>query len=432
MRILLLGAYGFIGSAVACELTSRGHHVTGLGRDIGYGRRILPQLDWIRADLSEMIAADRWSPLLEHRDAVINASGLLQTGEGGTVEVVQLQAIAALAEACVAAGVARFVQISAAGADAQAASDFMATKAKADALIQALPLPSLIVRPGLVIGRNSFGGTELIRSAAAVPLSLAFPFRKPIQCVALSEVVEAVAKALEGTEMRAGRFDLVERSGQSLDAIVAAHRRWLGLAEPRWSLHIPEWLLGAASRIADMLGYLGWRSPLRRNAMLALRDGVEGDPDQAVSLLGREPLSLNAALALQLAGKQDRLYARMTLLQPLFLVALFIMWAGSGAATLFQLDRASAILEHSGLGGRAARSIAIAGGWADVALAFALTSQRTVRGALVAMVLLTVFVYLIGGTLLVPGLWANPLAPLAKAIPATLLALIAYWTLEKR
>jgi hypothetical protein len=48
------------------------------------------------------------------------------------------------------------------------------------------------------------------------------------------------------------------------------------------------------------------------------------------------------------------------------------------------------------------------------------------------MVALTVFVYLIGGTVLLPELWLNPLAPLAKALPATMLALVAYWLVEKR
>jgi len=246
VRVLVLGTYGFIGSAIARELESRGHEVIGLGRDTGYGRRILPELTWVAADLSKMTSARSWNCMLEGVDWVVNASGLLQSGEGGSVEAVQLEAVRSLVEACEAGGVSRFVQISAAGAATEAASDFMATKAEADALVEVSPVPSLVLRPGLVIGRNSYGGTELIRSAAAVPLSLAFPFRESIQCVALSDVVDAVTKALEASEMPIGCFDLVERDGQSLDAIVAAHRRWLGLPQPQWKLRIPEWLLATA------------------------------------------------------------------------------------------------------------------------------------------------------------------------------------------
>lgn len=349
MRVLILGAYGFIGSAIARDLSARGHEVTGLGRDENYGQRILPQLRWITADLSDMTAPGAWQALLIGADAVVNASGLLQNGDGGSVEAVQLHAVRALVEACEATGIHWFVQVSAAGADPNAQSEFMATKGKADALIAASSLSSLIVRPGLVIGRNSYGGSELVRIAAAACVTLRLPFKAPIQCVALSDVVDAVARAFDPDGPRSGSFDLVERQARSLDEIIALHRVWLGLTMARQSLRIPGWLLRVTSRLSDLLGRLGWRSPLRRNALLALASGVRGDSEQAVALLGREPLGLEASLDRHPAGKQDRLYARLGLLQPPMLAALFIMWAGSGVATLLQLDRAIAILQPSGI-----------------------------------------------------------------------------------
>ncbi|HVL30510.1 MAG TPA: saccharopine dehydrogenase NADP-binding domain-containing protein, partial [Sphingomicrobium sp.] len=88
MPVLLIGAYGFIGCAIAHELVRRGQLVTGVGRDIEYGRRLLPKLRWVAADLARMTAAERWAPLLEGHDAVVNASGILQSGDGGSVEAV--------------------------------------------------------------------------------------------------------------------------------------------------------------------------------------------------------------------------------------------------------------------------------------------------------------------------------------------------------
>ena len=89
-------------------------------------------------------------------------------------------------------------------------------------------------------------------------------------------------------------------------------------------------------------------------------------------------------------------------------------------------------MESSGIGNAAARMISIGGGCIDIVLAAVLLWRRTVRTALLAMILLTIFVYLVGGTVLVPSLWVDPLAPLAKALPATMLALVAYWMLERR
>ncbi len=68
----------------------------------------------------------------------------------------------------------------------------------------------------------------------------------------------------------------------------------------------------------------------------------------------------------------------------------------------------------------------------DILLAAGLLWRRTIRPALLAMIILTLLVYLIGGTVLLPSLWVDPLAPFAKALPATLLALVAYWVVEKR
>lgn len=432
VRILLLGAYGFIGSAIARELTARGHEVAGLGRDCDYGRRILPQLNWIEVDLARMTAAESWQPLLDGRDVVINASGLLQSGEGGSVEAVQLSAIRALLEACEAAGTKRFIQISAAGARTDAGSDFMETKACADALIEASAMSSLIIRPGLVIGRNSFGGTELVRVAAVAPISLEFPFQTPIQCISLTDVVEAVARNMEPDCARLGCLDLVERKQRTLEEIIAAHRDWLGMPQPRHSISLPKWLLKMISWVADLFGRLGWRSPLRSNAITALEAGVVGNPHQARDLLQREALSLEATLASQPAGKQDRLHARLGLIQPLIIASLFIMWAASGLATLFQLDRAASILQNSGMGRVGAHAGAVGGAWVDILLAAGLLWRRTIRPALLAMIILTLLVYLIGGTVLLPSLWVDPLAPFAKALPATLLALVAYWVVEKR
>ena len=88
--------------------------------------------------------------------------------------------------ACEAAGISRFVQISAPGATAAASTEFMRSKAAADARLKASSLDWTILRPGLVIGRDAFGGTALIRALAAFPLVV--PLIRPcgqIQTIAL-------------------------------------------------------------------------------------------------------------------------------------------------------------------------------------------------------------------------------------------------------
>ncbi len=80
MRILVLGAYGFIGLEASRRLVEAGHEVVALGRSPTYGRRVLPEALWRGADIGKLTDAKDWAPLVEDIDAVVNASGALQDG----------------------------------------------------------------------------------------------------------------------------------------------------------------------------------------------------------------------------------------------------------------------------------------------------------------------------------------------------------------
>ena len=54
MRVLVLGAYGLIGLAIARALHAAGHTVTGLGRSPDIGPRLFPSIRWIEADLGRL------------------------------------------------------------------------------------------------------------------------------------------------------------------------------------------------------------------------------------------------------------------------------------------------------------------------------------------------------------------------------------------
>ena len=431
MRVLLIGAYGFIGSEIARALIAAGHDVRGFGRDVAHGRRILPMVDWVRGDLADFVDPGHWAAALSGADAVINASGLLQDEPGHGVVRVQQQAIGQLAVAAGSAGMARFVQISAANADADAPSVFLTSKAAADAMVREFGPAHVILRPGLVIGRNAYGGTELIRIAAAMPgITLLPGGTGPIQCIGMDDLVAAVLRAIDpaGPE---GSFDLVEARSRTLGEIVALHRDWLGLPATSSTLLLPAWSMRMTGAVANGLGWLGWRSPLRTNALLSLHHGVSGDAGQAEALLGRPALPLEAVLAVRPAGRQDRLAARLGLLLPLMLLSLFLMWFGSALFTAFDFEAATALLIEGGLPPAAARLLGGGGALVDGALALMLLHRRTVRPALAGTVLVTL-AYLAGASLIRPDFWSDPLAPLLKTLPAAMLSLACLALTERR
>lgn len=423
MIILLVGASGFIGSEIARTVQMRGHTVFGLGRDLAFGERILPDVSWRRADLARLLRAEDWAPLLAGIEIVINASGALQTGLRDNVAAVQSAAMKALFAASRDAGIRHVVQISACGAERQT-SEFMSTKAAADAALRASGLSCTILRPGLVIGRNGFGGTELLRSAAALPnLLVDLPGTGNVQCVAMGDLVEAVVRAVERPEECRGQFDLVEPQGRPLGDLIALHRGWLGLPPARWRIALPVGLLRPVNLFADGLGWLGWRSPLRTNSMMALVHGVSGEAREAVSLLGREALSLPEALAsIGGAGKADRWHARLALVYPLALGMLVLLWLGSGILGLARQDVAVEILLNGDVGRGTGRLLVTAGASADILVALCMAFRSTLALALKAGIALSL-AYLAASLLVRPDLWLDPLGPMLKVLPVTALML---------
>ena len=433
MRVLLLGATGFIGSEIAAALLHRGHQVSGLARDPAFGARILPAVEWIGGDLRAFQTAVAWRSLLGDVDVVVNASGALQTGLRDDVAAVQSGAIRALVAACRDADIGHFVQISASNADSGAASDFMASKGEADAFLAASGLSCTILRPGLVIGRNAFGGTELLRMAASLPGVLPeIAGTGAVQCVALADVVHAVIGAVEAPASARGCFDLVESSGRGLGEVIRLHRAWLGFAPARRRIMVPAWLLHLVSRLADGSGWLGWRSPLRSNAVAALAAGVSGNAAQASIVLGRQALTLEETLAaLPRAGKADRWQARCALVQPLALGCLFLLWAGSGVLGFARLPEATAHLVDGGIPWGLASGLVVAASLGDLAVALLVSFRQTARVALLGMLALSL-AYVAGALALLPGLWLDPLGPMLKVLPIIALTLLCLAMVDER
>jgi hypothetical protein len=128
---------------------------------------------------------------------------------------------------------------------------------------------------------------------------------------------------------------------------------------------------------------------------------------------------------------QDLWFARLYLIKPLIFGVLSLFWLASGAIALLRFDQAAALLADA-IGSRpAASALTVATSLADLLLGTAVIVRRSARRALIGMMLLSL-AYLVAATVLAPWLWADPLGPLVKVLPAAMLALVALATLEER
>lgn len=431
MRILVLGGYGLIGLAIVRRLHRLGHDVVGLGRSEAKGLKACPDVTWIEVDISVNTDPDAWAEHLLGVDAIINASGALQDGAKDNLELAQNRAMVALIDCAERMQIRRFIQISAPGAEPGASTAFMRTKAGADDHLRKSALDWTILKPGLVIGAQAYGGTALIRMLAGFPLVLPLVFANArIQTVSLDDVVDCVAGALDGRIPPGTDLDLVEPEAHTLRHVVESFRAWLGFPGAIAVIELPRWLGTVTARCADGLGHLGWRSPLRTTALKVISEDVLGNPDPLRKHLQKDLPALDATLANLPATLQERWFARLYLAMPVMVATLSAFWLASGSFGLVSLEAAASVLPATIPSGMALLFV-VGGAFADIALGAAILVRPWAKTACYGMMVLTL-IYLLAGTVLTPDLWLDPLGPFVKTIPAALLAWVTSLVLEDR
>ncbi len=430
-KVLVIGAYGLIGQAIANRLIAEGHQVVGLGRNLKVAKRVLPNIPWLHHDLKDLVEAASWQEFLGEFSTVVNCSGALQDGPNDTLEVLHHNVVLELAQACVAEDIT-LIQISAVGAKPEASTQFLASKGRGDKAIRDAGGKWYIFRPGLVLASNAYGGTIVLRMLAAFPWvqPIALP-EAQIQTVSLDDVANAVAAATNGTIPNQFEADLVELKPHSLREIVNQMRRWLGFAEAKFELTIPSFGVAVVSKLADVLAWLGWRSPLRSTAMRVLVEGVQGQPEdlRRYNLPQTQPLS--QTLANMNVGVQDRLFARMSLLAPFVIACLSMFWIVSGLIGIFKVEEAAQVLQNVGWSMELAIVSVVFWGVIDIFIGIGLALRKYAQAACLASVAVSLF-YLVASTLTVPELWIDPLGPLVKVVPAIVLTIVARVLLEAR
>lgn len=428
--VIVLGGYGLIGSVCMRALQADGFNVIGVGRSTRAARRMSPAITWRVLDLAKASIEDL-RVVMSGADVVVNAAGALQDGLRDDCIAIHETLIEHLV-AALERSPARVIQISAAGVSTASSTEFFRSKARGDALLMGSDLDWVVLRPTLVLSRDAYGGTALLRASAAMPLvALDVAPQSPVQTVAVDDVAAAVVAAARGTIARGTLADLTESESQDFAALVRTTRAWLGLPPWRFKLRIPPGVLGTVAKIADGLGHLGWRSPLRTTALTVLSEGIGGDPTAWRKAGGAPCRPLADTFAAMPATGQDRWFARLYLLLPVIIATLALLWLLSGAIGIIRNAEAVRVLTSRGWAQDTARVVVIAGALADIALGIAILVRRFARTAALGMVAVAL-AYLIGASLFAADLWTDPLGPLAKILPAITLSLVAAAILDDR
>ena len=291
MRVLVCGATGCVGTAVANALRSRGHTVVAGARRAGGGR------DSLQLDFMQPVEPAAWRDRLRERriDAVVNCVGILMASRTQSFERIHTAGPVELFRGAAQAGVARVVQISALGVDDDAAalaSPYLHSKRCADDALAALTIDAAVLRPSLVFGPNSQSGA-LFATLASLPLiGLPGRGRQRVQPLHVFELAEAVVRLLEQDQPCRGVYMLGGAAALSYREMLAQYREALQLGAPLW-LPLPMPLMRVAAWAAEALP----QKVFCRDTIAMLERGSVPADNAAPRLLGRAPSSLAHGLA---------------------------------------------------------------------------------------------------------------------------------------
>ena len=428
MRILLLGATGLIGGAALARLVDAGHDVVAVARRAGGPMR---HVTWLALDIGRLTTADGWLAHLRGVDAVVNCAGAMQRGLGTDLGGVHVEGIAALFDACEAAGVKRVVHVSAINAEREPLTPFSATKQAGEQALQRRDLDWVILRPSVVLGRAAYGGSALMRGLAALPIVPEMQDAGPLQVVQLDEVVETIVFFCAPEAPSRLALDVAGPDRLALADVVLEYKRWLDQGGVH-RVRIPRAAAAVAHKLGDLAHLLGWHAPLGSTARAELARGASGDPQPWTAVTGISPQPLARGLAREPVSVQERWFARLYLLKPVVLVILVAFWLLTGVVSLGPgWEIGLAYLAEGGVTGWPARFGVVAGAAADIAIGLGIAVRRTCRMALYAAFGISVF-YMVTGSFVLPVLWADPVGPMLKIWPIMALNLVALAILPDR
>ncbi|HYF21316.1 MAG TPA: SDR family oxidoreductase [Ramlibacter sp.] len=425
MRILLTGATGLIGGAIARALLGDGHELVCAVREPS--RLALQGAQALQADLSEVPGAAWWLPHLRGIDAVVNAVGILRQQGRQTFDALHHRAPAELFRACAQAGVRCVIQVSALGADERGTTPYQVSKKAADDVLRALPLAGAVVQPSLVYSPQG-ASSELFLMLASAP-ALAFPLRgaMAVQPVHLDDVVAGVLALLRAPPARIETIAFAGPAPMPLRAYLGGLRRALGLGAGPRMLPLPVPLFRIGARVAARLP----GSALDPDTAHMLLQGNAAPAERFMRLLGRAPRGIEGFVAQQDApALRTRAVLGWTL--PMLKSALAAMWIWTAVVSfgLYPVQDSYALLARVGLHGAAATLALYGAAVLDLVLGIlTLAAPALWRSWVWAAQLLLIAGYTLLITFFLPEQWLHPYGPISKNLPI-MAAIALLWALE--
>lgn len=291
--IFITGASGFVGQDVTDALLSRGHAVHALTHRQPIDH---PGVTSFPGGLSDTAALDAGLPGC---GTVAHLVGIIRETADQTFETVHIDGTARLIERAKAAGVRRFIYLSALGAKAVSASRYATTKFAAEEAVRASGLDWTIFRPSVIHGPRG----EFVNMVADFARGRSLPYVfMPYFGVGLTGYTPKLLQPVDVRDVARAIADAIERPpliGQTINLVGSQAVDWRQVYQvigesvtdtPRPAVGLPAWYARTLTSVLPAR----WLPFNKSQVVMAGEDNV-ADIDEVERQLGWRPRPFPAA-----------------------------------------------------------------------------------------------------------------------------------------
>lgn len=269
MKILLLGASGFIGQRVYQKLSAHHQVITPSHQ----------QLDLLNLQQASVM------PLLEDIDLIVNCVGVMSR-HADILETIHHHAPKLLAQWAKQAGVSRWVQLSALGAEATHRVNFVGSKGRGDEAVCTSGLQTVLARPSVVYGRGGVSCEIFLKLAQLPILPLPAGGTFDFQPVHAEDVADGIIRLIENAPEHGTIIAMTGSQQLSLAQYLNVLRETIHRKSPAKIVAIPISLMRPMLPLTNIIS----NGFLSSDGITLLQQGSCANHAEFTQLLGREPL----------------------------------------------------------------------------------------------------------------------------------------------
>lgn len=389
MKILILGASGFIGEAVFQRLVGK-YEVVIASRS---QKSLYP--NWRQVDFSK---DNDWVGLTKDIDLIINAIGIIS----GDFTQVQTTAPMALFTHCEEQGI-KIINISAIGAESKdPPNPFLKTKKKVDAFLLLNPLAKVIY-PGIVLGAKGKSSRffKAITEFSVVPLIGGDP---PL--VHISQLVELIDNIIRNFDEFPNQIFAIAQAETMADLYTSLRgKKAIYIKMPSWPMRIvftifPKLSIGIFNK-----------------NMVSMIDEIDVKNYQPI--FNKKATSFVVSHQVEASDDFARAFG---------FVVLFMVWFWSGVSSLVSWSESESLMASIGIAPEQAAPYIYFGSIVDILLAFGLFLRKHLKRVLLLQIGF-ILIYTIILSLFAPEYWMHPFGVLIKNLP---IVVLAWWLMKGR